>query len=176
MLLGVASFHLWLDAKQGKIDHLNYLKSWLTLKLTPLSFCKLISKLNCKKKCRDPSSGCWENLNLKVGARKGASYIERVKCLLLYRKRPCGHLLLNLNFLSNHWTDLYISFCNSTLNSILRMIEGLVLMLVKVSVSLPILPCILSSHQWNDSDKVSQHLCGLIFVEFYSDFMHVQFQ
>ena len=56
------------------------------------------------------------------------------------------------------------------------MIEALVLMLVKSFVSMSIFPRFPSSPKWNDSDKVSQHLFGLIFIVFYSDFMHVQFQ
>ena len=40
-------------------------------------------------------------------------------------------------------------------------------MLVKISVSLPCFP---SSHQWNDWDKLSQHLFSLIFLVFYYDF------
>ena len=46
------------------------------------------------------------------------------------------------------------------------MIEALVLVLFKISVSLSTLPCFPSSHQWNDSDKVSQHLLILIFLFF----------
>ena len=55
--------------------------------------------------------------------RSGASYIGASISLSLYRKRPCGHLLLNFNFLSNHWSDLNNSFGKSSQNPVAEIIE-----------------------------------------------------